>query len=294
MCDVVEPWAHGTVLRATRYPGYFDLNLVRVDDDPALSVEALIAFCDEALAGLAHRRLDFDLVDAGETLRAGLEARGWRSERLVWMRHEALPPPASDRSVEEVPYHAAEDLRLAWSREDLPDQDPAPYLAAARDVALRRGARVLAVCERQVPVGFAQVLRERATAEVTHVYVHPDGSSLVRCDFGPGRERERAGGTYRSVGTLADSALVGAEAKDDLRSQDRSNAAPQLCWLSPQDPPRGPLHCAALSALWQAADRRERSAPLPSAVDLTVAAQGPAGANRRPTHSGEPRQASRP
>ncbi|HEV2770830.1 MAG TPA: GNAT family N-acetyltransferase [Solirubrobacteraceae bacterium] len=186
MCDVVEPWAHGTVLQATRYPGYFDLNLVRVEDDPAMSAEALIAFSDEALAGVAHRRVDFDRVDAGEPLRADFEARGWRAERLVWMRHEASPPPASDLSVEAVPYDAASDLRLAWSREDFPGQNPAPYLAAARDVALRSGARVLAVRERQVLVGFAQVLRDGATVEITHVYVHPDyrgsgrGTALTR------------------------------------------------------------------------------------------------------------------
>ena len=186
MCDVVEPWAHGTVVRATRYPGYFDLNLVRVEDEPGMGVEALIAFSDKALAGLAHRRLDFDLAGAAEPLRADFEARGWRAERLVWMRHEGSPPPASDLSVEEVPYDAAGDLRLAWSREDFPDQNPTAYLAAARDVALRRGARLLAVREQQVPVGFAQVLRDGAAAEITHVYVHPDyrgsgrGTALTR------------------------------------------------------------------------------------------------------------------
>ena len=31
VCDVLEPWAHGTVVRATRYPSYFDFNLVRVE-----------------------------------------------------------------------------------------------------------------------------------------------------------------------------------------------------------------------------------------------------------------------
>ena len=62
VCDVIEPWAHGTVVRATRYPSYFDYNLVRVEEDPGMSLEALVAFADEALAGLAHRRFDFDEV----------------------------------------------------------------------------------------------------------------------------------------------------------------------------------------------------------------------------------------
>ncbi len=62
---MLEPWAHGTVVRATRYPSYYDFNAVRVEEDPAMSVEALVAFADEALAGLEHRRVDFDLADAG-------------------------------------------------------------------------------------------------------------------------------------------------------------------------------------------------------------------------------------
>jgi hypothetical protein len=31
--DVLEPWAHGTIVRATRYPSYFDFNVVRVEQD---------------------------------------------------------------------------------------------------------------------------------------------------------------------------------------------------------------------------------------------------------------------
>ena len=38
-----------------------------------MSVQALMAFADEALAGLAHRRVDFDLVAAAEPLRAGVQ-----------------------------------------------------------------------------------------------------------------------------------------------------------------------------------------------------------------------------
>jgi GNAT superfamily N-acetyltransferase len=173
VCDVLEPWAHGTVVRATRYPSYFDLNVVRVEEDPAMSVEALVAFADEALAGLAHRRIDFDLVDAAEPLRAEFEATGWKASRLLWMRREAPLPPGVEVAVEEVPYDAVGDLRIAWHREDFPDQDPAEYLAQAREVALRRGARVLALREAGAPVAFAQLEREGAAAEITQVYVRP-------------------------------------------------------------------------------------------------------------------------
>lgn len=173
VCDVVEPWAHGTVVRATRYPSYFDFNVVRVEDDPAISAEALVAFADEALAGLAHRRIDFDLVAAAEPLRAGFEAKGWKTLRLLWMHREAPPIPAPGIPVEEVPYDAVHNLRVAWHQEDFPDQDATAYHAQAREVALRRDVQVLAVRAAGVPVAFAQLERDGAAAEITQVYVDP-------------------------------------------------------------------------------------------------------------------------
>src|SRR5215210_5908934 len=147
VCDVLEPWAHGTVVRATRYPGYFDLNVVRVAEDPAMSVEALVAFADEALAGLAHRRVDFDLVAAAEPLRADFEAKGWKAMRVLGMLHETPPPPGPAVRVEEVPYDAVNDLRVAWHLEEFPDQDARKDVAQEREGALRRDVRVLAVRE---------------------------------------------------------------------------------------------------------------------------------------------------
>jgi ribosomal protein S18 acetylase RimI-like enzyme len=174
VCDVLEPWAHGTVARATRYPSYYDFNVVRVEDDPAMNVEALAAFADVALAGLAHRRVDFDLIAAAERLRAGFEAKGWKAMRVLWMRHEAPPSPGPDIRVEEVPYDAVHDLRVAWHQEVFPGADPARYHAQAREVALRRDAQVLMVREGGVPVAFAQLERDGAGAEITQVYVHPE------------------------------------------------------------------------------------------------------------------------
>jgi hypothetical protein len=91
VCDVLEPWDHGTVLRATRYPSYFDFNVVRVEEDPQMSVDALVAVADEALAGLDHRRVDIEPPGVAESMRADFEARGWLTQRLVWMRHDASP-----------------------------------------------------------------------------------------------------------------------------------------------------------------------------------------------------------
>lgn len=97
VCDVVTPWDHGTVVRATAYPGYRAFNLVRVEDDPGMSGDALVAFADSALAGLAHRRLDFEVISAAESLRSGFEDRGWISTRLLWLRHARRAPPARGR-----------------------------------------------------------------------------------------------------------------------------------------------------------------------------------------------------
>jgi ribosomal protein S18 acetylase RimI-like enzyme len=204
VCDVIRPWAHGTVLRATRYPGYYDLNLVRVEDDPAMTVEALVTFADDALAGLEHRRLDFDVIEAAEPLRRGFEALGWKSVRLLFMRHAlAPPPPGRDAPVEEVPYEAVDDLRVAWHREDFPDQDPGAYHAEAREVALRHGARILAVRRGGAPVAFAQLEQVGEAAEITQVYVGPEhrggglGTALTRAAI-------KAAGPVRDLWIVAD------------------------------------------------------------------------------------------
>jgi GNAT superfamily N-acetyltransferase len=174
VCDVVEPWEHGTVLRATRYPSYYDLNKVRVEDEPGMSVSALVAFADGALAGLEHRRIDFDVVTAAQPRRAEFDAKGWRSMRVLYMRHEAPAPDGPDVPVEEVPYDAVHDLRVIWHGEDFSGQDGSGYHAFAREVALQRGATVLAVHERGVPIAFAQIERDGRGAEITQVFVHPE------------------------------------------------------------------------------------------------------------------------
>lgn len=176
VCDVIRPWAHGTVVRATLYPGYFDCNVVRVEDDVPMDFEELASFADEALAGLAHRRVDFELPQPAERLRRRFERAGWLTMRLLWMRQEegALAASGQPGDVAEVPYDAVADLRVAWQREDFPDQDASGHRAEAREVALRRDARVFAARERGVPVGFAQLERVGSAAEITQVYMDPD------------------------------------------------------------------------------------------------------------------------
>jgi len=175
VCDVIEPWGHGTVVRAPGYPTYWDYNLVRVERDPEMTADELIALADEKLgaAGLAHRRVDIDVAEVAEALRPDFKARGWHTLRLLFMHHEGLRRDGPGVEIEEVPYDAVDDLRLAWHHEDFPDQ-PNDHHAAAREVALARSARIFAVHDAGVPEAFAQIEYVGDAAEITQVYVHPD------------------------------------------------------------------------------------------------------------------------
>jgi GNAT superfamily N-acetyltransferase len=174
VCDVIESWAHGTVVRASRYPSYWDFNVVRVEDDPPISLEELVAFADEALAGLDHRRIDFDLAATAARLRSGFEAAGWQTTPLVWMRHEHPLPAGPAIEVEEVPYDSVVALRRAWHHEDFGDIDPSDYLEHAREVSSARGVQILAATDAGAPVGYAQIERDGDGAEITQVYVCPE------------------------------------------------------------------------------------------------------------------------
>jgi GNAT superfamily N-acetyltransferase len=173
VCDVIEPWAHGTIYRATRYPSFFEYNLVRVQDREPVGAEELLAVADAALAGLTHRRIDFDFIDNTAPLRRELESRGWRALRLLRLLHAGDPPHDTDDRVEEVPYDAVDHLRVDWHHEDFPGDDPTAFHAMVREVARHHGARVLAVCRDATPVAFAQLDRIGSRMEIGLVYVHP-------------------------------------------------------------------------------------------------------------------------
>jgi ribosomal protein S18 acetylase RimI-like enzyme len=186
VCDVVEPWEHGTVYRASRYPSYYDFNVVWVEGDPALDAEALIAAADEGLADLEHRRLDFELAEAGDSVRADLEAAQFEATRLVWMRHEGALPPGPAAEVDQVDYDDVLELRLAWHRQDFPDVDTHDYIANAREVAMTRDVQVIATRAGDELVGFTQLERFDDGAEITQVYIRPEhrgsgrGTALTR------------------------------------------------------------------------------------------------------------------
>jgi ribosomal protein S18 acetylase RimI-like enzyme len=175
VCDLIEPWAHGTVIRAASYPTYYMFNAVRVEDEPGMSAEELTAFAGEALAGLGHLRLDFEQIEAAEARRTALEALGWKATRLLWMHHEEpLPAAAEEIEVEEVPYDAVDELRLAWHLEEDDGSEYEKFKVAAREVSMMRDVRVLAVREDERPIAYAQLEWAGSGAEITQVYVHPD------------------------------------------------------------------------------------------------------------------------
>ena len=176
ICDVREPWAHGTVLRASRYPTYYSFNMVRVEDEPAMDAVELSAFADRALAAFDHRRIDFELIEPARALRGELEQMGWKATALLWMHHADPAAVAAEEGieVEEAPYEAADELRLAWHLEDFDgsayDEE---FRAGAQEVAMTRDVRVLIVREAGEPIAFAQLERSGGQAEITQVFVHP-------------------------------------------------------------------------------------------------------------------------
>lgn len=186
VCDVVEPWEHGIVIRATRYPTYWNYNVVQVEGDPRLSAVELIAVADAKLADFEHRRVDFENAEAADAVRAEFEAAGWMATRLVWMRHEVPLPPGAGLDVEEVDYDAVLALRRAWNEEDFPEIDQSAHMADARELAMTRDVRVIASVEGSEPIGYAQLEYIDGSAEVTAVYVSAEhrgsghGTALTR------------------------------------------------------------------------------------------------------------------
>jgi GNAT superfamily N-acetyltransferase len=171
LCDDIRPWEHGTVFRATNYPDFWTYNIVEVDGDPGLSVAELMAVADEQLDGMRHRRVDFLDADAAEKVRGEFDAAGWKTSRLLHLRHSGELPPGNSLETEEVDYDAAVDLRREWNAEDFPGIDQEAHLGTAKEVALTRGVRVIASIEDGVPVGFAQIEYLDDDAEITHVFV---------------------------------------------------------------------------------------------------------------------------
>lgn len=196
ICDHNDPWEHGSILRTPRYPTWFEASLVRVQDDPHMTVDELIAFADQALAAFAHRLISFEVAQAAAPLRQDFTAAAWRTHSLVWMHHEGPRPAATDPSVREVAYDAVNHLRETWHQEDFPGQDASDFHAHMREVQVARGDRVLAIHERGEPVGYASLGRGPGQTEVEAVYVLPAhrgqgrGTALTQAAIAAAPDRE--------------------------------------------------------------------------------------------------------
>jgi GNAT superfamily N-acetyltransferase len=186
---VVEPWEHGSCFRATRYPTFYDYNALRLEGaDPGISAEDLEAVADDALDGLAHRRVDVDDEGAGRRLRADFKGFGYRTGRLLWMRWEA-PVPAGAPELEELTAEEVRPLRLEWALHDRwePDEEATrAFMEVEAEVYARRGARWLVHRGPDgEPVAFVTLLVEGAGAEIALAYCTPEhrgtgiGTSLL-------------------------------------------------------------------------------------------------------------------
>jgi GNAT superfamily N-acetyltransferase len=174
ICDVIEPTEHGTMVRCTTLPTFWNYNSLRVErPDRGMSAGALVHAADVLQGNLAHRQVEVEDEAAGARLRPGFEALGWAAERLAWLLLEGPPPAGPD--FEEVPFPATRELRLEWGA-TFPwatGGDAARRFADHEDtVAALRGSRaLLARDEAGAPAGFASFNAQRGAAEIEQVYV---------------------------------------------------------------------------------------------------------------------------
>lgn len=149
--------------------------MVRVQDDPQLSVPELVAFADRALSGLEQRCIAFDSASVAEPLRTEFHALGFRSVRLTLMRFEGPVHTGPEIPIREVDYDAVRELRRSWNQEDLfPGVDDSEFEDQAREVRLALGMRVLAVFDGAEPIAFATLDLGDDEIEIGGLYVLPE------------------------------------------------------------------------------------------------------------------------
>jgi predicted GNAT family acetyltransferase len=169
------PWEHGTSVRCSAHPGFWDYNSLRLErPHPAASADELVAVAERFQDGLHHRRIEVEDEATGARLRPAFERLGWRTTRLVWL---ALSDPPAGPDFDEVPIEVTRELRLEWARSEaleISEREFQRQADAEEDVARRRGVRTLV--ERAAdgrPVGYATFYSDGATAEVEQAYVEP-------------------------------------------------------------------------------------------------------------------------
>jgi GNAT superfamily N-acetyltransferase len=173
VCDRIEPWAHGTAVRATPFPTYYDFNALRLEGpDPGLDAEQLAAEAERLQGDLEHRKIEVEDAVAGERLRPGFEALGWRTTRLLWMAHEGPPPPTSeDLQPEDVHRDEVRHLRLEWT-DHWTEEEVAEFIPVADAVSDLEGERYAAVRgDDGRPVAFSSYSATPHGGEVLRVFV---------------------------------------------------------------------------------------------------------------------------
>jgi GNAT superfamily N-acetyltransferase len=178
VCDELVPWEHGTIALSSRHRHYWSYNLLRVESGTGLTAAELAEQAECCLSAFAHRRVDVEEAAIDEQMRPDFEALGWEATPIVLMRHAGSAPTAplagEQLSVEEVPYDDVRTLRERWHLEDYPEPESDGFYGEAREVAMMRDVRIMAVREQGMPISFAQLERRGAGAEITQVYVAPE------------------------------------------------------------------------------------------------------------------------
>jgi GNAT superfamily N-acetyltransferase len=168
------PWQHGTSVRCTAHPGFWDYNSLRLEGpDPGASADELAAAAERFQEGLRHRRIEVEDEGAGARLRPAFERLGWKTSRLVWL---ALSDPPGGPDFEEVPFEATRELRLEWARSEgyeIGEREYARQADAEEDVARRRGVRALVQRDGGRVCAYVTFLTDGETAEVEQAYVEP-------------------------------------------------------------------------------------------------------------------------
>lgn len=172
ICDRIEPWAHGTHVRASRHPTYYDFNCLRLEHGEP-EAPALLAAAETLLGDLGHRKIEVEDAALGERLRGDFRAAGWRTYRLVWMVLDGAPDAPEDE-VEEVAFRDIRALRAEWAN-DFSPAEIAAFAPVEEEVADQLRCRCFVSPGREAFVLFSP-------DEVRLVYTSPAarGRGLAR------------------------------------------------------------------------------------------------------------------
>ena len=199
ICDRIEPWAHGTHVRATRYPTYYDFNCLRLERG-APSAGEVIETAEALLGDLGHRKVEFEDADLGDRLRPAFKTAGWRTERLVWMVLDGAPD-APEGEYEEVDFRDIRELRAEWSN-DFSPEEIAAFQPIEEEVADLLQCRTFVARVGGRPAAF--VLWSAAAREIRLVYTSPPAR-------GRGLARVLVGAAARAIG---DHVVIAADDED--------------------------------------------------------------------------------